>query len=216
MTLARIGRPTKLESQRRQSIAKQRASGNVSRREKIPEWLEQSEINGMIQAAPLGGDGIPSVLARLFMLSMWRGGLRISEALSLDTANFRLNQEMPTIKVLGKGNKERAVPVHPEWRTALINFMAYNSRQSRVFPFSRTTGWRIIKESHERAEQMGLMVPGRLVTPHTFRHSAARHWLASGVPINMVSVWLGHASLQTTLIYLRILPDAAGNMERVP
>ncbi len=48
------------------------------------------------------------------------------------------------------------------------------------------------------------------------RHSAARHWLASGIPINVVSRWLGHASLQTTLIYLEVLPDPLGDIERVP
>ena len=48
------------------------------------------------------------------------------------------------------------------------------------------------------------------------RHSAARHWLSSGIPINVVSRWLGHASLQTTLVYLEILPDPLGEMGRVP
>ena len=56
---------------------------------------------------------------------------------------------------------------------------------------------------------------GRSVGTHTLRHSAARHWLASGVPINHVSRWLGHASIQTTLIYLEILPDPSGYMDRV-
>ena len=51
---------------------------------------------------------------------------------------------------------------------------------------------------------------------HTLRHSAARHWLMNGVPINLVSVWLGHASLQTTLVYLKIIADPGNWMERVP
>ena len=48
---------------------------------------------------------------------------------------------------------------------------------------------------------------------HTLRHSAARYWLSSGIPINVVSRWLGHASLQTTLVYLEILPDPLGEIE---
>ena len=51
---------------------------------------------------------------------------------------------------------------------------------------------------------------------HTLRHSAARHWLSSRIPINVVGRWLGHASLQTTLVYLEILPDPLGEMGRVP
>ena len=57
---------------------------------------------------------------------------------------------------------------------------------------------------------------GMKVGTHTLRHSAARHWLSSGIPINVVSRWLGHAGLQTTLIYLEILPDPLGEMGRVP
>ena len=48
------------------------------------------------------------------------------------------------------------------------------------------------------------------------RHSAARHWLSSRIPINVVGRWLGHANLQTTLVYLEILPDPLGEMGRVP
>ena len=51
---------------------------------------------------------------------------------------------------------------------------------------------------------------------HSLRHSFARHCLANGVPTNPVSVWLGHASLQTTLIYLQIMPDPGNDMARVP
>ena len=64
-----------------------------------------------------------------------------------------------------------------------------------------------MKKAYEQAYGKGLVPPGRSISNHTLRHSAARHWLASGIPINTVSVWLGHAHLQTTLVYLQILPD---------
>ena len=67
-----------------------------------------------------------------------------------------------------------------------------------------------------KSQNLGAIPAGRKVATHTLRHSAARHWLASGIPINVVSRWLGHASLQTTLIYLQILPDPLGDMDRVP
>ncbi|PKB62793.1 MAG: hypothetical protein BZY67_03335 [SAR202 cluster bacterium Io17-Chloro-G1] len=56
----------------------------------------------------------------------------------------------------------------------------------------------------------------RKAATHTLRHSAARHWLSSGIPINMGSRWLSHSSLQTTLIYVEILPDPLGEMGRAP
>ena len=61
-----------------------------------------------------------------------------------------------------------------------------------------------------------MIAEGRKVGTHTFRHSAARHWLGSGIPINVVSKWLEYASIQTTLVYLEVLLDPLGDMQRVP
>ena len=80
---------------------------------------------------------------------------------------------------------------------------------------TRSTAWRWVKAALARAQERGTIPAGRWVGTHTLRHSAARHWLAEGVPINHVSKWLGHASIQTTLIYLDILPDPSGYMDRV-
>ena len=57
--------------------------------------------------------------------------------------------------------------------------------------------------------------PLAAVGTHTLRYPAARHWLAEGVPFNHVSKWLGDVSIQSTLIYLDILPDPSGYMDRV-
>jgi integrase len=169
------------------------------------------EINDLIQVAP-------HAQARLLMLVQWRAGLRVSEALALEVADLQLDGERPTLKVRqGKGGKDRVVPVHPELGAGLRNFLAFSPvRRGPIFDASRSTAWRWLKLALARAVDLGAIPPGRKVGTHTLRHSAARHWLASGVPINVVSRWLGHASLQTTLIYLEILPDPAGFMERVP
>ena len=90
-----------------------------------------------------------------------------------------------------------------------------NVRRGPLVHTTRSTAWRWVKASLSRAQDMGSLPAGREVGTHTLRHSAARHWLASGVPINHVSRWLGHASIQTTLIYLEILPDPTGYMDRV-
>lgn len=81
---------------------------------------------------------------------------------------------------------------------------------------SRQTGWRWVKDAQARAEELGTLRAGKVVKTHTLRHSAARHWLVNRVPINSVQRWLGHASMQTTLIYLEIVPDELGLMAGVP
>lgn len=159
----------------------------------------------------------PHPFAQLVMLLQWRAGLRISEALALVPGDLSLSGDPPTLRVRhGKGNKARIVPVHAELKGALAAKIAYGKATDKLVVAHPSTAWRWVKEAQAQAEFMGTIPRGRKIATHTLRHSAARHWLANGVPINQVSVWLGHASLNTTLIYLQIVPDAAGNMARVP
>ena len=68
----------------------------------------------------------------------------------------------------------------------------------------------------KRAVELGAIAPGKRVVTHTLRHSYARHLLMSGIPINYLSRWLGHSSIQTTLIYLELVPDPTGSMATLP
>ncbi len=166
-------------------------------------------MEALIQVAPHG-------IARLLFLVQWRAGLRISEALALDVTDLRLDSDTPTLRVRqGKGGKDRVVPVHPELAAGFRSAMAFGNIKGPLFNASRSTGWRWLKQALHRAEDLGTIPVGRRVATHALRHSAARHWLECGVPINHVSKWLGHASLQSTLVYLEILPDPTGYMDRV-
>ena len=167
-----------------------------------------------------GGDlsiAAPHGQARLITLVQWRAGLRVSEAVGLEVADLQLDGDRPTLRVRqGKGHKDRIVPVHPELTAAFRQVIDFgNVRRGPLVNTSRSTAWRWVKAALDRAQELGTIPAGRWVGTHTLRHSAARHWLASGVPINVVSRWLGHSSIQTTLIYLEILPDPSGYMERV-
>ena len=185
--------------------------GKVRSSKRLPEYLEAPAIEGLLRAAPHGQ-------ARLVMLIQWRAGLRVSEALHLEVADLQLDNDRPTLKVRqGKFHKDRVVSVHPELAAAFRQVIDFgNVRRGLLVPVSRTTAWRWTKKALVKAQGLGSIPPGQWVGTHTLRHSAARHWLASGVPINVVSRWLGHASIQNTLIYLELLPDPAGFMDRVP
>ena len=186
----------------KQKVLRQRASGNVAIRSTLPEYLEPPEVDALIHAAPHGQ-------SRLIMLEQWRAGLRVSEAVALEVADLQLDGDQPTLRVRqGKGSKARVVPVHPELASAF--------RQLIDFGNVRHGPWRWTKEALRRAQELGTIPAGRWAGTHTLRHSAARHWLANGVPINHVSRWLGHASIATTLVYLEILPDPTGYMDRAP
>ena len=72
-----------------------------------------------------------------------------------------------------------------------------------------------MKTSVRRAEELGAIPPGKRVGTHTLRHSYARHLLMNGIPINYLSRWLGHSSIQTTLVYLELVPDPTGSIAAV-
>ena len=178
---------------------------------KLPEYLEAHEVQAIIRAAD-------DPRARLLMTEQWRAGLRVSEALALEVADLSLDAELPTLRVRqGKGRKSRIVPVHPELRAAFSVALSYGSvSEGRIIDVHRTTAWRWVQRAHARAEQLGAILPGRQLGNHTLRHSYARHLLMNGIPINYLSRWLGHSSIQTTLIYLELVPDPTGSLAMVP
>ena len=152
------------------------------------------------------------------MLQQWRAGLRVSEALDIEVRDLSLDTHSPTLRVRsGKGGKSRLVPVHPELHGALSSALAYGDiSQDRIVEAHPTTGWRWVKAAVKRAEELGAIAPGKRIGTHTLRHSYARHLLLNGIPINYLSSWLGHSSIQTTLIYLELVPDPTGSLALVP
>lgn len=178
---------------------------------KLPEYLEAHEVQSIIRAAD-------DPRARLLMMEQWRAGLRVSEALTLEVADLSLDAELPTLRVRhGKGKKSRVVPVHPELAAVFSMALSYGSvSEGRIIDVHRTTAWRWVQKAHVRAEQLGAIPVGREIGNHTLRHSYARHLLMNGIPINYLSKWLGHSSIQTTLIYLELVPDPTGSLAAVP
>ena len=103
--------------------------------------------------------------------------------------------------------------MHPELHGALNNALAYGDiSQGRLIEAHTTTAWRWVKTAVKRAEELGAIAPGKHISTHTLRHSYARHLLMNGIPINYLSRWLGHSSIQTTLIYLELVPGPDGQL----
>jgi len=189
-------------------------------RAKLPHYLEPKEIEILIDYA-----ANQSRMAANFMLAMWRAGLRVSEAVNLEARDLRFKTDRPQLHIRNaKGHKERYVPAHPELLRTLTEHCQYIRAKGKNPLFiversgqqaSRQTGYEWVTRALVRAIRDRALPIGTVVSPHTFRHSAARHWLSQGVQINTVQLWLGHSNLDTTLIYLSLIPDAGGVMENV-
>jgi len=143
---------------------------------------------------------------------LWGCGLRISEALSLDGADVPLR---PSLRIVGKGGKERIVPVIPPARAAVDAYVAvcpWPAEPGQPL-FRGTRGGplnpRLVQKAMERARlQLGLP---STATPHAMRHSFATHLLSAGGDLRSIQELLGHASLSTTQAYTAV--DTARLME---
>ena len=172
----------------------------------LPSVLSLEEIDELFMQPDLTK---PSGIRDRAMLEiMYACGLRVSELLSIEKKNISL--ETSTIRIFGKGAKERVVPVSEfalEFLIKYINEVRNYSKERNskyIFlnedgkPISRQYFWQIIKKYSEKA---GIIVN---VTPHTLRHCFATHLLENGADLRAVQEMLGHSKINTTQIYTHV------------
>lgn len=178
---------------------------------KIPSTLQIEEINAMVAAID---SSKPEGMRNKALLEVLYGcGLRVSELINLQISNIFATEEY--IKVIGKGNKERIIPIG----TTALKFIRIYLEEVRVHisvkkgyedivflnrlgtSISRITVFNIVKELAEKA---GIK---KVVSPHTFRHSFATHLIEGGADLRAVQEMLGHTSIITTEIYTHINRD---------
>lgn len=180
---------------------------------KLPRPLAEDAARAMLDTVEMQADE-PWVAARdVAVVTLLYGcGLRISEALSLTGADLPLG---PSLRIVGKGGKERLVPVIAPAREAVAAYVAlcpYEMEPGQPL-FRGVRGGalsqRAIQKAMERARlQLGLP---STATPHAMRHSFATHLLSAGGDLRAIQELLGHASLSTTQAYTAV--DTARLME---
>jgi integrase len=138
---------------------------------------------------------------------LFYGGCRISEALSVTINRIDLADKAIVFETLKQRRRGcfRAVPIPDLLCHLLRRSVASADPSARVWPFSRATGYRLVKERMRAAQ-----IKGSMASPKGLRHGFAVACLARNVPLPVVQKWLGHAKLETTAIYLQVL----GNEER--
>ncbi len=141
--------------------------------------------------------------AALFLL-LYGCGLRISEALSLNVADIRSMQKSGVVRILGKGSKERLVPVLPIVQEVLRTWLAQHPSPKADSPlFVGVRGGRLQPAVAQKAMREWRVLSGlpAQVTPHALRHSFATHLMENGADLRTIQELLGHASLSTTQRY---------------
>jgi integrase/recombinase XerD len=174
----------------------------------LPKTLSEEEVEKLIQAPDVEDD--IGLRDRAMLELIYACGLRVTELISLDILNINLRQGV--IRVIGKGEKERLVPMGEEaldWIQRYItqsrpNLLKNNNKVTELFlskrgkSMTRQTFWYRIKEYAVKASI------NKELSPHTLRHAFATHLINHGADLRTVQLLLGHSSLSTTQIYTEV------------
>lgn len=178
--------------------------------QRLPTPLDESEARTLVNLARAEAvDGTPAQMRAWAILELtYACGLRVSEVCALDVSS--LNREALTVRVLGKGNKERVVPYGPPAREALDHWLVRGRPQlvaqsSGEALFLGDRGGRIDpRVVRSMVHRMAAKAGVHDVAPHGLRHSTATHLLQGGADLRAVQEMLGHASLSTTQRYTHV------------
>jgi integrase/recombinase XerD len=179
---------------------------------RLPKALPVSEVTRLLEAAGARGTAL-ALRDRALLELLYGTGARISEVVGLDLDDLDLDSA--SVRLFGKGGKQRVVPVGSFAREAVSAYLVrarpqlaaagaggpgvfLNARGGRL---SRQSAWTVLRSV---AQQAGVAA---VVSPHTLRHSFATHLLDGGADVRVVQELLGHASVTTTQIYTLVTVD---------
>jgi len=182
--------------------ARQVRSPRLGRR--LPSFLPVDETHGSLDAGP--GPSAAGVRDHALIEVLYGSGLRVAEGCGLDLDD--LDEGRRTVRVLGKGDKERVVPIGERALDALGAYLAVRGRQRGAL-FLNARGGRLTPRSAHRIVRAWARRAGidQRVTPHTLRHSFATHMLGAGADLRLIQELLGHRRLSTTQRYTHVSPE---------
>lgn len=182
--------------------------------QRLPKALSQSEMKRLLE--PENNTLLMAIRNQALLELMYATGLRVSECLSLRMTNLNLDQSLLT--VIGKGQKQRRIPLGKFAKQALIKYLEEVRSalpKASVSPFvflsnrgSNLTRQRLFQIVQTQAKQS----LNKSVSPHVLRHSFATHLLDGNAGLREVQEMLGHASIETTQLYTKVSRERLRNL----
>lgn len=171
----------------------------------LPHYLNEKEIQSILKSF---SNHDLDIFHKAIIELLYGCGLRVSECCDLKLSQLHLDQAL--LRVVGKGNKERMIPLHKEGIYVLRQYLTYvrpqweTSRTSYVFINSK--GHVLTRQyvHHMIKEQLKSLGMDTSYSAHSFRHSFATHLLDGGADLRVVQELLGHSDIQTTQIYTHV------------
>jgi integrase/recombinase XerD len=181
--------------------------------EALVGYLTRDELLALLDAPD--AHTVSGVRDRAMLHLAFAAGLRVSELVTLRMDQLD-QQTVATIHVMGKGRRERVLPLWKETATAIKKWLAVRNHNGDAELFLNAAGRAMTRSGFEYILSKHVVTAAgkqpsigkKRVTPHVLRHTCAMHTLLATKDVRKVSLWLGHASLQSTEIYLRADPTA--------
>ena len=175
---------------------------------KLPDTLSLKEIDAMLASIDLSTD--EGHRNKAIIETLYGCGLRVSELVSLRLSDLSFEEDF--IRVMGKGSKQRLVPIESYTQKQINNYINNQRKQLKIakghedYVFLNRRGKQLTRAMiftivRQVAENIGLQ---KTISPHTFRHSFATHLLENGANLRAIQMMLGHENITTTEIYVHV------------
>ncbi|HUF53034.1 MAG TPA: site-specific tyrosine recombinase XerD [Dehalococcoidia bacterium] len=179
----------------------------------LPKAISPNEVDELLEQ-PARRSTPEAKRDRAMLELLYATGMRVTELVSLDMTNLNLDPRAPYVRCMGKGAKERTIPIHDQAMESLIDYLdegrpllVRNKDEMALFVnrrgerLTRQGFWLILKGYAKSANLSSD------ITPHTLRHSFATHMLRGGMPLRNVQEMLGHANISTTQVYTHLTSE---------
>ena len=175
---------------------------------KLPDTLSLQEIDAMLSAIDLSTD--EGHRNKAIIETLYACGLRVSELTALRLSDLYFDEDF--IRVMGKGSKQRLVPIEKYTQKQILYYIENQRRQLKIakghedYVFLNRRGKQLTRAMiftivRRAAEEIGLK---KTISPHTFRHSFATHLLENGANLRAIQLMLGHENISTTEVYVHV------------
>jgi integrase/recombinase XerD len=178
---------------------------------RFPKTLSEADVEALL-AAPDPGTPL-GLRDRAMLETLYATGLRVSELVGLKT--YEVNLDAGVLRVMGKGSKERLVPLGEEavhWIARYVTSRKHGADAlfltARGAGMTRQAFWHLIRRHGRRA------IPGKALSPHVLRHAFATHLVNHGADLRVVQMLLGHSDLSTTQIYTQVAQQRLQSVHR--
>jgi len=188
-------------------------------------YLSREEMSAILNASD--GSNWSSKRDRMLFALLYNTGARVSELISLRRSDLSLDSSR-SVHLMGKGRKERIVPLWKSTAKALREWLKQISPVSDAWVFPNRNGQALSRSGVEKRLKVAVLraadncksLKSKQPSPHTFRHTTAMHLLQAGVDITVIALWLGHESIETTHLYieanLAMKNQALSKLEDIP